>query len=55
MLVKLARCLRTHGINIPDPDASGGLKFPEGMTPESPRFQAAQAACSKAAGPKAGS
>jgi hypothetical protein len=54
-----ARCMREHGIDMPDPtfDSSGRatLKFDKGsgIDPNSPRFQAAQKACQKTM-PKAG-
>lgn len=47
-LLKLARCMRAHGItNFPDPDTRGGgvsISL-QGIDPDSPQFQAAQRAC----------
>jgi hypothetical protein len=46
----LARCMRAHGItNFPDPNADGAIQLApgSGLDPQSPAFQAAQAACSK--------
>ena len=46
-LLKFARCMREHGVNVPDPETSGGrlsLKI-QGINPSSPAFQAAQKAC----------
>jgi hypothetical protein len=39
-----ARCMRQHGVNIPDPGASGGLDL-RGFNSDSPKFKAAQQAC----------
>lgn len=39
-------CIRRHGVrNWPDPNAQGGQSFPPGISPSTPRFQKAQAAC----------
>ena len=51
-----ARCMREHGVNMPDPDFSKGggvaIKIGEdGMDPSSPTFQAAQKACGSLFGP----
>jgi hypothetical protein len=43
-----ARCLRQHGINVPDPRVSGdGIdqQLPEGAGPNAPKFRAAFRAC----------
>ena len=44
-----ARCLRQHGINVPDPkvDANGRTEWqlPEGVGPDDPKFKAANQAC----------
>jgi hypothetical protein len=44
-----ARCLRQHGINVPDPriEANGrtAWQLPAGVSPDSPRFKAANQAC----------
>jgi hypothetical protein len=48
--LELARCMRAHGItNFPDPSASGAIQLApgSGLNPQSPAFQAAQAACKK--------
>jgi hypothetical protein len=45
-----ARCLRQHGINVPDPRVSGdGIdqQFPEGAGPNAPKFRAAEQACAQ--------
>jgi hypothetical protein len=44
-----ARCLRQHGINMPDPtfDAQGrmAMQMPAGVGPDDPKFKAAEQAC----------
>jgi hypothetical protein len=48
--LKFARCMRDHGINVPDPQTSGGgikLEGPNGVNPDDPKFQQAQQACQK--------
>jgi hypothetical protein len=48
--LQFARCMRDHGINIPDPQTSGGgikLEGPTGVNPDDPKFQQAQQACQK--------
>ena len=48
--VKFAACMRSHGIDMPDPTGSGGImiqKGPQGLNPNSPRFKTAQADCQK--------
>jgi hypothetical protein len=41
-----ARCMRQHGINLPDPDANGGIDLRGiGVDPDGPKFKAAQQAC----------
>jgi hypothetical protein len=42
-----ARCLRQHGINVPDPqiDATGIHLLPEGMDEDDPRLRAPRQAC----------
>ncbi|HEX2047136.1 MAG TPA: hypothetical protein VHF27_05190 [Acidimicrobiales bacterium] len=55
-----ARCMREHGVNMPDPDFSsgGGVRIEiggEGMNPSSPTFQEAQKACGSLFGPGQGS
>lgn len=47
-LRKLAKCMREHGLpNFPDPDPNGGLMLNKdsGITPDDPKFKAAQEAC----------
>ena len=41
-----ARCMRQHGIDIPDPKPGGGIDM-RGSTasPDSPKFKAAEQAC----------
>ena len=54
-MLKTLRCMRQHGIDIPDTAASGGgLKIgPDtGVNPRDPAFQRAQEACMK--GPRVG-
>ncbi|HET6869734.1 MAG TPA: hypothetical protein VFH80_27725 [Solirubrobacteraceae bacterium] len=44
-LLKLARCMRAHGVtNFPDPSANG-LQIPSSINPKSPAFRSAQQAC----------
>jgi hypothetical protein len=41
-----ARCMRQHGINMPDPDANGGTDMSRiGVDPDGPKFKAAEQAC----------
>jgi hypothetical protein len=44
-----ARCMRQHGINMPDPkvDPTEGMAglLPQGVNPDDPKFKAAQQAC----------
>jgi hypothetical protein len=53
--LKFSRCMRDHGIDIPDPDAQGRMKVTpdSGFNPANPSPQAksAQKACSKYLGP----
>jgi hypothetical protein len=47
-VLRFARCMRAHGINVPDPEVKGGgvrIHIEGNLNPESPRFQAAQRAC----------
>jgi hypothetical protein len=52
-----SRCMREHGVNMPDPsfDGEGHLMMKigpdDGLDPEDPRFQEAQQACGSAFGP----
>lgn len=48
--LKFARCMRSHGIDFPDPQtSSGGVMIggprSSGINPDDPKFQAAQKAC----------
>jgi hypothetical protein len=58
--IKFSQCMRQHGVNIPDPDFSGGgVSIRAGganspIDPNSPTFQAAQKACDKYFGPPGG-
>jgi hypothetical protein len=49
MALAYARCLRQHGINMPDPtfDAAGRMagQLPAGVGPDDPKFKAADQAC----------
>jgi hypothetical protein len=47
-MLAFARCMRQHGINVPDPGASGGIEVkggPGSVKPDSPTFKAAEQAC----------
>jgi hypothetical protein len=39
-----ARCMRRHGINLPDPTPDGGVEL-RGFNPDGPKFKAAERAC----------
>jgi hypothetical protein len=43
-MLAYARCMRQHGINIPDPKPDGGIHI-EGVNPDDPKFKAAEQAC----------
>ena len=53
--LKYAKCMREHGIDMPDPtfDENGGAQIRigrgSGIDPEDPKFQKAQEACRKEA------
>ena len=53
--LKFARCMREHGVDMPDPDFSGGgvrIKVgSDGVDPDSPTFRAAHEACKQWFGP----
>jgi hypothetical protein len=55
MALAYARCLRQHGINMPDPkfDANGhmAMQMPSGVGPDDPKFKAAEEACKQYAPP----
>jgi hypothetical protein len=43
------RCMREHGVNLPDPEIEGAgvrQRIPEGVNPRSPRFRKAEQDCS---------
>jgi hypothetical protein len=40
-----ARCMRQHGIDVPDPSPNGGVLIPNTANPNDPKFKAAQQAC----------
>jgi hypothetical protein len=46
-MVAYARCMRQHGVNIPDPKPGEGIGVDgqAGVNPESPKFKAADQAC----------
>jgi hypothetical protein len=45
-MLEFARCMRQHGINMPDPDANGGTDMSGiRVDPDDPKFKAAQQAC----------
>jgi hypothetical protein len=47
-MLGFARCMRQHGINMPDPGPGGGIDLAgSGVSSDSPKFQAAQQACQK--------
>jgi hypothetical protein len=54
-MVAYARCMRQHGINIPDPKPGEGIGVDgdRGVNPQSPKFKAADQACQQYA-PKGG-
>jgi hypothetical protein len=44
--LQFARCMRQHGINMPDPDANGRIDMSGiGVDPDGPKFKAAAQAC----------
>jgi hypothetical protein len=54
-MVAYARCMRQHGINIPDPKPGEGISLDsdKGVNPDDPKFKAADQACQpKGAGEK---
>ena len=45
-LLAWARCMRQHGINIPDPQPDGTVDMRGiGVNPDDPKFKAAERAC----------
>jgi hypothetical protein len=54
--LQFARCMREHGVDMPDPQFDGGgvgfqLRVGEGLDPSSPTFQEAREACKQYFGP----
>ncbi len=46
--IAYADCMRSHGVpNFPDPGTGGGIQLPNGLSPFSPAFKAAQTDCAK--------
>jgi hypothetical protein len=57
--LKFAQCMRQHGVNMPDPQASGDGKGimqqgPDSIDPKGKTFQEAQKACEQFFGPPGG-
>jgi hypothetical protein len=50
-MLQFARCMRQHGIDVPDPKPGGGIDLggggPGTAKPDDPRFKAAQQACNQ--------
>jgi hypothetical protein len=47
-MLQFARCMRQHGINMPDPDANGGTDLSATkVKPDDPKFKAAEQACAQ--------
>jgi hypothetical protein len=46
-MLAFARCMRQHGVNVPDPKPGGGIDADAGagVNPDSPKFKAAERAC----------
>jgi hypothetical protein len=46
-MVQFARCMRQHGVDMPDPKPGGGIDADaaNGANPDSPKFKAAERAC----------
>jgi hypothetical protein len=46
-MVQFARCMRQHGVDMPDPKPGGGIDADaaNGVNPDSPKFKAAERAC----------
>jgi hypothetical protein len=50
-LLAFARCMRQHGIDLPDPQVSGDdQQLPTGMRKDDPRLKAAEQACQQSGG-----
>jgi hypothetical protein len=45
--LRFSQCMRSHGVNLPDPDSSGRIADPAsiGIDQGSPQFEAANQAC----------
>lgn len=43
--LKFARCMRSHGVDIPDPGSSGAVELGSNVDPHSATFEDAQKAC----------
>lgn len=43
--LKFARCMRSHGVDIPDPGSSGAVEIGGNVDPHTATFEAAQKAC----------
>lgn len=55
--LRFARCMREHGVSMPDPDFSKGgaqIQIGDGFDPTSETFKAAQKACGSLFGPGTG-
>ncbi len=49
-MLRFARCMRQHGIDMPDPGSNGGIVVKDGpntVKPDDPKFKAAEQACRK--------
>ena len=44
--LQFARCMRQHGIDVPDPGADSGIRI-RGSEPDDPEFKAAEQACQR--------
>jgi hypothetical protein len=50
-LLEFAECMRANGVDMPDPDLSGGGNPFQGVDPNSPNFQAAFGSCQSVLAP----
>jgi hypothetical protein len=49
-MVAFARCMRQHGVNVPDPQITADgpeLRYPRGVDPDDPRLKAAERGCQR--------
>jgi len=56
--LQYARCMRAHGVDVPDPQVSSGginLQLPNNINPDDPHVQQAQKACQSILGNPGGS